>query len=606
MATRTSSMISQEQYLGSVRGRPIDHNIGWEMFPGKTEATETNEINYFDQLNEDRRNTLRDLQPEQTGLFPYEQPRRDTYARGHLNLREGYFGSLTDSWMNSGQNGKDGFDISFHDHDPRGWSTEQPWKEYRKLAETQFKNIDYKDDSDNSVPSQGIHPNSMYKQIRASQNWVKSRMKIYSEEWEGKSNGGVGIYPNTSRIYQSNWEESGVGTDNSGPSKTFDDPENHQHHNVNISNIVNLGSKWLRTNNTTDHLVKVAAYNKLYKSKGLLTHETQLRILEDDTPWSNLEGSKQTPRNLVKLMTSQIYSDNPNISRYTASEIARILRQSDQLEELKPNMGREEMENYNRNLILTRDIVGLLGFSESDIKYLESKKNKNHKSAGKLLAKIQELITTVHKASPNEKLQMRNELILRSCGMGLSPATGSELRKIQDSVIVNPKIVQFMSLNTKKRKELPESGRDGLMDPENKLDHILSKTPLFVYKTPNKKTDDLIRFGNPDGKLRDQTKTIGDYKHLEKYSKHLEKNLRMGIGAQLPGESNPTPEYTSMFISQDNHQENLRKTALDNEFGDNRYLTRLGGIIGTKQMRRYITGDYIGNDGMVEKVSIST
>lgn len=603
MATRTSAMISQEQYLGSIRGRPIDHNMGWEMFPEKTEATPISEDP--DQLYNDQRKTLMDYSPVQNSLFPYEQPMRDTYAKSHLNLRDGgVFGATTDPWANSGQNGGQGFDISFHDKDPRGWSTEQPWKNYRQLAEVQLQNIDFKDDSDNSIPSDGIHPNTMNNQIRAAQNWIKSRLKIFSEEWEGKQNGGVGVYPNVSKVYRSDWENSGVGTDDKAPSRTFDDPEVEQHHNINISNVVNLGSKFLRANTTTDNLVKVAAYNKLYQERGLINHETQLRILEDDTPWSSMEGKKISPRGLTKLMSQQIYADNPNISSYAASEIARILMQHDQLE--KPIKNKEEFINNNRNLKLTQDIIALFGFSENDIKYLEEKQRKNSKQPLEVVTNLYDLVTTVHKMSYNEKLQMRNELILRSAGMGLSPSTSSELRKIQDTIVVNPKIIQFMEQQTKKNKskdnDFSKNQDLAIKDPENKLNNILSKNSLFVYKSPSKATDMVMSSWNGHKSETDtKSKKTANYKNIAKYSKHLEKNTRQGVNAQLPGESIPTLEINQMLMGDTNYQDNLRKFALDNEFGENKSLNRHTGLIGSKQMRKYIISDYIGSDNMSEK-----
>ena len=62
MATRTSAMRSQENYLGSRRGRPIAMNIGIEDFLDTkfAPATPIIENSPFDQLNEDRRDTLKD------------------------------------------------------------------------------------------------------------------------------------------------------------------------------------------------------------------------------------------------------------------------------------------------------------------------------------------------------------------------------------------------------------------------------------------------------------------------------------------------------------------------------------------------------------------
>ena len=120
MATRSSAMISQELYLGSRRGRPIDDNMSYEMFPDKYEKTDILEDSSFDQLNNDRRSTLKDFAPEQNTLIASEAPRRVTPARDVLNLREGAARTTTDPWVNSGNgSGADGFDISFHDRDYR-------------------------------------------------------------------------------------------------------------------------------------------------------------------------------------------------------------------------------------------------------------------------------------------------------------------------------------------------------------------------------------------------------------------------------------------------------------------------------------------------------
>lgn len=609
MATRTSNMISQKEYLGSKRGRPIANNIGWEMFPGKLEQTDIIEDSPFDQLNNDRRDTLKDYSPEQTSLFPYEETRRNTYARDRLNLREGGARVTTDPWANSGQNGGDGFDISFHDKDPRGWSTEQPWKEYRRLLENVFQNTDFKDDGDYSETSGSIHPNTLYKKIRSSQNWLKSRLKIFSEEWEGRSNGGVGVYDNTSKVYRSAMEDSSAQTDGVAPSRTFDDPEVAQHHNVNISNVVHLGSKFMRENSTTDHLVKVASYGKLYKQRGLINHESQLRIMEDDTPWSKIEGSNQTPRNLVKLMASQIYSDNSNVSPYTAQEISRILMQADKLEDgAHQGVSREELQNYNRNRVLTMDVVALLGVTANDIKYLESMQGKNKKMAQKALANIYNLVTVVHATPANVKLQMRNELILRSAGMGLKPASGSDLRKLQDTVVVNPKIVEYMANKTKSNMKITDTdiaqNRDSAFaDPENKLNNKLSNTALFVYKTPNKSTEDLTNAlwsTTQSAVTKDTSKQTASYKHLAKFSNIIEKNARNANPTQIANNSRKTYEYKTMLISDNDYQENLRNTALDNNFGENKALSRRIAPMGTKQMRKYVDSDYLPVDNMNE------
>lgn len=601
MATRTSDMISQKYYQGSWRGRPIAYNIDYAQFPQKYEYTNLNGDNPAEQLYEDRRDTLKDLSPEQTSLFPYEEPRRDTKGRWFINLRDGYFGAQTDPWANSGQNGGDGFDISFHDQDPRGWSLDQNWREYRRLAEAELQNTDFKDDGSYDVPSSMIHPNTYYKMIRGTQDWIKARMKVFSEEWEGRSNGGAGVYPETSKVYRSDFEDSSGQTEGLAPSRTFDDPEISQHHNVNISNLVHLGGKYFRVNTTTDHLVKVAAYNKLYKSHGLLDHETQLRIIEDDTPWGKLEN-QHTPKNLVRMMASQIYSDNPNISPYTASEISRILMQEDQTESgAYQGNSREELRNGNRSQNITKDIMALFGFTAHDIKHLESMKDENRTTAQHTLQHIKRVAEYVHKLPVTEKLAIRNELILKAAGGGLTPASGSDLRNAQQNVIVNPKIVEFMSQKTRNSQGLqdPALNADAAIgDPENKLNNKLANMAVHIYKSapnPENVTAGLFQVSRSAEQL-DTTRRTADYKNLTKFSQNPEANRASGIITQIYQRTLGNPDISTMPIGNYDFQENLRNTALDNNFGENRGLVRHVGRIGTKNMRRYMDSDYVSPD----------
>lgn len=601
MASRTSAMRSQEYYLGSKRGRPIAYDIAQEMFPDKYSSTKIEGDNPYQSINEDRRDTLKDYSPEQNSLFPYEQARRDTYSKSHINLRDGFFGSLTDPYASV--NG-DLPDTSFHDKDPRGYLTEIPWNEFRRLATINLQNTDFKSDADNSTTSGHIHPNTMYKNIRSAQDWAKARLKIFSEEYESRQNGGAGIYPNVSKTYNSDLEDTGAGTDNTGPSKSYDDDITPQHHNINISNIVHLGSKALRVNNTTDHLVPVAAYGKLYKQRGLMNHETQMRIVEDDTPLSAIEGSRQTPRNLVKMMASQIYSDNPNITPRTAQEMSRILQQYDQTEDPKnPGMKNSEMQNVNKSVMLTRDIMALFGFTDNEIKFLESYKQTNKKSAEHMLANIQELATTVHKMSPNEKLEIKNELILRSAGMGLNP--NEDKRKNQEMVVVNPKIIEFMGMDTKKSAEHQDQSDNreyAFGDPENKLDHILSKTPLLIFKTKAKDQDQLKSTWESLETIvkQDTTKPTASYKHLSREKYKINKNQKESLATQFINTSRKTIEFTRQAISDHDPHQAIMSGQIDNEFGENKALTRHIGRIGSKHMRKHMAEDFQSNDRMNE------
>lgn len=567
MATRTSNMISQREYLGSWRGRPISHNMDWKMFPEKTEQTDI--IEPDDYVYQDQRTTLMDFSPEQNGLFASELPRRNTYARDQLNLRDGGARITTDPWQN------ENYDTQFHDKDPRGWSTEQPWDEYRRIQRTKMQHTDFKDDGDYSITSGAVHPNTFYKQIRATQDWLKARLKIFSEEFESRQAGGVGVYDNISRVYRSDQESTNVLVDGVAPSRTYDDPEIAQHHNINISNLVHLGGKYFRENTTTDHKVKVAAYNKLYKDMGIIPHESQLRIMEDDTPW--LKPTQQTNKNLVKMMSSQIYSDNSNISPYTASEIGRILMQNETQDPMNPY--REKMQD-TRNISLTKDIVALLGITETEIKFLNSQDLTNNKQAKKALANVHELIDTVHRLSPNEKLSIKNELLIKSNGSKLVPGTGNNRH-----VVVNPKAVEFMN------KQVKSAGAQDIEKNRNNTDaSLLTKQNIKLWITKSKNRSDMNNINNhveSSAKTLDYTKSRNIYKHLG--LQDINKNQNNTLNEQKYKNSKTITNNLQML--QTNIQDNLRTVEIDNEFGENKSLRRNIAPLGTKYMNKSTTTD---------------
>lgn len=610
MASRSSGHFNSEMYQGTRRGRAAYGDIGFEMFSGKYEKTDI--IEDPDQVNSDRRETLKDYAPESTTLFAHEETRRNTHARERLNIREAGSRWTTEPWKN------EDFDIQFHDKDPRGWSTEQPWAEYRRQAEAQFRSIDFKDDGDYSTTSGAIHPNTMYKNIRSAQNWVKARLKIFETSWENQHPGGVGVYDNVSNVFKSDYEDTSVMTDGSGMSRTFEDPEIRQHHTIKLSNVVHGGSKALRDNTTTDHKVPVAGYGKLYKNRGLINHETQMRLLEDDTPWSRIEGVHTTPKNLVKLMASYVHATDYDYGNFgdgaqapTAAQQLRMLQQESATgskQEAFKGQKNDELTVENRNQILTKDIMALLGMVESDVKFLESYRRKNSKHADLMLANMYNLAEVVHNLPANVKLELRNELILRAGGMGLTPATGSDIRKGRDQVVVNPKIVQYMDLMVR-RTEKPganggdENRRSGVGDPEGKLNPLLTGTALFVFRSANRTSEDIdanrrSADGTPMGARASGKKEAAthSYRHLAKYAQRMERNMKSGVGTQLVGDTAAAQARKNMNIGDTDVYDLLQQGAVDCEFGENKALTRHIGRVGSKNMRRNVDTDYYSVD----------
>ena len=577
MASRSSGLFSSENYIGTRRGRAAFGDMGMEQFPEKYEET----VMFEDpeQLTEDQRETLKDFTPDNSRLFASEETRRNTYARDRLNLRDGGARTTTDPYSN------EDFDISFKDEDPRGWSTEQPWQEYRRRMEAQLRMVDFKDDGDYSTTSGHIHPNTLYKTIRSAQDWVKARLKIFETSYTNLDHGGVGVYDKVSNVYKSESEDLSYMMDGS-MNTTFEDPVNRSRATARLSNMLHMGSKALRANSTTDHKVLVAAYGKLMRQRGLINHENQLRLIEDDTNWSKIEGVTQfSPVNVTKLMSS-LASDQ------TAAATLRMIQQDiaapSQLERFK-GMRYDESEISNRNNILTRDIITLLGVTENELKLLESKSNQNNKQAQHSLANLFEMVEAVHAQPAHIKLQIREELLLKSAGQGLRPGNPYETRQ---AIVINPKIIQFM--DTQVRKSSPHEDSNDTMhlaneDSEGRLDKLdKSKLPVLIYSSRSRDSDDIVmsKHQTSSNHVMPGSKRAASYRNLTITATKLAKNRDKSNTSMFFSDSGKFIYGQNKTKDEDPYTA-MQHAEIDNEFGENKALTRHIGRIGSKQMRRY-------------------
>lgn len=574
MATRSSGHFNGEMYRGTRRGRPDMMDMDWSMFPEKTESTRmVEDPNALDQHNRD---LLKDFSPENSRLFAYEEPRRNTYAKDRLNIRDGGARVTTDPWQN------EDYDTQFHDKDPRGWSVEQPWSEYRRLLEAQLRMTDFKDDGDYSTTGGGVHPNTLYSTIRAAQDWVRARLKIFSTSYNNQHAGGVGVYPNVSKVFKSEYEDSSVMTDGTRMSQTFEDPVIRQRTTSLLSNIVHGGSKALRANSTTDHRVKVASYGKLLRQRGLINHENQLRLVGDDTHWSIVEGQTGgAPRSLTAIMSAAVDGQ-------TAAEIDRLSRQA-------AGMAPAETERFSggkyneksqeaRSNTLTGDIIALLGVTENDLKLLESQSTANKQYAKQALANLYEMVEMVHRAPAHIKLQIRDELLLQAAGGGLRSA-GDGIHRNRDSVVLNPKIVAFMDSVVRTSQSpsdlsLVRDAADG--DPEHKLNHILAGVPIWVPKSTARDSEDItlsLTNTNPTHKPGETLKTHS-YKSLA--IEDSAENRNESVIQALLGLSH-TYELGKNRPQADDLYNNTIDTEIDNQFGDNEYIARHTGLLGDKR-----------------------
>jgi len=582
MASRSSGHFNSEFYKGTRRGRSTAGDFGHEMFPEKYESTMMEEDP--DQIYDHNRDVLMDRSPDNSNLMAHEETRRNNYSKARLNLRDGgHFGSTTDPWQN------EGFDTQFHDKDPRGWSTEQNWKEYRRLLEAQLIQTDFKDDGDYSVTSGGIHPNTMYKQIRGAQNWVKSRLKIFSTAKSNRHTGGAGVYANVSNVFKSDYEDSSVQTDGTGMSTTFEDPVNRQRATTRLSNWVHGGSKALRVNTTSDHRVKVAQYGKLMRQRGLINHENQLRLVSEDTHWSLIEGQQTAPRNIIKLMSSLVDGKSASdVSRHLSHDSHAAPANSERFRGGKYS----EHEASTRNNILTRDVIALLGITLNEVKFLESKASKNNKQAQQALANLYSMAEVVHRAPAHTKLQMRDELLIKSAGQGLSPAGPGNLRANRNEVIVNPRILKFMDLMVRKGStpgDVWENQMKAIGDPDDKLDKWLSDVPLFVTKSKTHDGEDIVavfRQSNASQNLKDGKKTHS-YRGQVAETMLQQRNRKEGVLDTLLDTTTQTQQRKNRDRTADDFYSEMMHAEIDNEFGENKALTRHIAPMGNKHAGRH-------------------
>lgn len=585
MASRTSGMYSQEQYTTTYRGRELANDIGWEMFPEKLEKTDIYEDP--NEMYDYRRDVLKDLTPDRSNLMAYEETRRDKHSREFLNLRSGGARVTTDPWAN------EGFDTQFHDSDPRGWSTEQPWQEYRRLMQTQMDRLDFKDDGDYSVPSSGLHPNTMYSQIRAAQDWVKARLKIFSTSKDNFHNGGIGKYKyyDRSSAEKVDFEETSVNID-----QRYDSYENRRNKTDILSDKIALGSKALRVNTTTDHEVAVSAYGKLMKHVGLIPHETQLRMLEDDTRWGKEFKPTKVSKPLAIMMAAEANRENMQNSQSEKSKFVNEIN--------------GEMNQRGGKVL--HEIVSLLGFTENEIKFLKSEEMKNNKTAKKALANLYELTEMLHALPANVKLTLRDELALKSGGARLRPSEDGG-RDLRNSVILNPKIRDFMIYaagGNKRPEDTTEAMRKGIADSEGKLNNIFANSPLFIYKNSGVEDLDVLAAKHQSittpGRVTATTETaVASFKSFAKTAMDLATSSRESITSNMFADS--IKSIFGMNLKKGEtmgHSADINTTKVDNKFGENLHLDRRVGRIGSKHMVRDMETDTHRNE-MSDATSVS-
>lgn len=575
MATKRSDHVLPVNYVTSWRGRPLDGDMGMEMFPGKYEATAIVEDPYA--LYEAQRDILRDRSPDDETLFEYEETRRDKHSREILNLRHGGARVNTDPWAS------DDYDTQFHDHDPRGYLTEQPWDRHRELIEAQVRRTDFKDDGDYSVPSAMISPYRMQRNIKGAFYWIKNRMKIFSTSKDNFHNGGIGKYKwqHASEVPLIDVEDTSSMVD-----QRYMDAEGRINKSSILSNIVHYGSKHIRVNTTSDHEVKVAQYGMIRSHRGLIKHEPELRMVQSDHPQSAIDSIQAAPVGLSKLMSTAVEGQT------SASAVRQMIQQVEIDKGAYAPTDISEHSQANRSIKLTEDIINLLGFTEAEVKWLESEAVVNRKHAVAMYENIQHLVEMVHAAPAHVKLEMRNQLILElsGAGAGMRPASATSTRRARDAPVVDPKIVDILDLMVR-RTEKPglteESRRRTEADAEGKLNHMLADMGSVMGKMAAPETDKrglnrrrALAMGDLD--LVATGKVAGVYRALSRKLDSEYSNRGKGIATRDFSDTSTAMVAKARAMADDMRSATDNTTAVDISFRDGPTGKRHGAPLGTK------------------------
>jgi hypothetical protein len=203
------------------------------------------------------RKTLKDMRPL-PALFESDQARGGTDSNGKPfgNNISARFLSFRDTGFMSEQ-GADPYlpDGTFLDHqflekDPRGVALEPDMRNHVNQQYSRSSLINFKNDSDESVPESGINPWDMNANVRSTQNIFKDYFKNFSTAKDGWSTAAFRTDFANSKVTQAE------------DSADIKDPANMANRNVmNITNTLSNDTS-IGFRRTTDHEFKIAQYGK--------------------------------------------------------------------------------------------------------------------------------------------------------------------------------------------------------------------------------------------------------------------------------------------------------------------------------------------------------
>lgn len=350
------------------------------MFPEKLESTVL--VEDPEAVEKEMRAGLRDLGPDKPFLAE-EMPRRYVGSDMRITMRETGGLSNEDPWVED-------LDVQFHDHDPRGWTEEQPWEKMRQRAEVRIAQTTFTNDDDQSLTSGGLNPKTIYELIRGAQDWVKARLLIFSD-FEVESSHTRNQYPKVL-----GWKDSDI---------------------EDVEEGINAASRPLKS-----------LRSFLHSASSLLgqTEESQERKASLVGQIYRQHAHLSTPELLALVQAEQNSRDS---ATDRTRRLARLLQKRQEVLDQKES---RQLEQQNVRL-LTQDIMALLGVTENELKFLESQERRNQKGARESLAHLQDLVQMVHRLPAHTKLEWRETLLTEMLGRGLRPGRGN----LREGVVIS-------------------------------------------------------------------------------------------------------------------------------------------------------------------------
>lgn len=253
------------------------------------------------------RNTLKDMRPL-PALFESDQARGGTDTNGNpygSNISERML-SFRNSGFQSEQDAEpylpDGtfLDHQFLERDPRGVAIEPDMRQHVYQQYSRGSLINFKNDSDDSVPESGVNPWDMNKNVRSIQNVSKDYFKNFSTAWDAWS----------TSAFRTDFAASKVN--NPQDSSDMRDPAHlANRNNMNITNSLSNDTS-IGFRRTTDHEFKVAQYGKTnigasFTNENWYKNRSNSHIDHDvNVSWEDVNVSKAAALKMIDLSKQKL------------------------------------------------------------------------------------------------------------------------------------------------------------------------------------------------------------------------------------------------------------------------------------------------------------